>query len=155
VSYEASSLACLPSVALVYYQVYNKESSAVQSHQPASDNDPFVGRVSLNSIPPPHSTASIIRAIKKTEKLGCTGESHLFPHISSESPMVEGPFSILTSDHPGSTPEDPMAFVASIHTKFPQRIRVIYSWSQSMLELTETLLCSPVLQRVAPVIPSG
>jgi hypothetical protein len=33
-----------------------------------------------------------------------------------------------------------MAFVASIHSKFPQRIRVIYSWSQSMVELLRKII---------------
>jgi hypothetical protein len=112
----------------LYYRVYNKDSGALPLHYLAGSDDPSVGRISLNSIPPPHSTASIMRRITKIEKLGCTGESQLFRNISSESPLGEGHISILTSDRPGSTPEDPMAFVASIHSKFPQRIRVIYSW---------------------------
>jgi hypothetical protein len=38
-------------------------------------------------------------------------QSQLFTSISSESPIGEGHVSLLTSDHPGSAPEDPMAFV--------------------------------------------
>jgi hypothetical protein len=119
----------------VYYRVYNKDSGAVLLHHPAGFDDPSVGHINVNSIPPPHSAASIIRRIKKIEKLGCSGEPQLFCNISSEFPLGEGHLSILTSDRPGSTPKDPMAFVASIHSKFPQRIRVIYSWSQSTFEL--------------------
>jgi hypothetical protein len=112
----------------LYYRVYNKDSGAVLLHHPAGFDDPSVGHINVNSIPPPHSAASIIRRIKKIEKLGCSGEPQLFCNISSEFPLGEGHLSILTSDRPGSTPKDPMAFVASIHSKFPQRIRVIYSW---------------------------
>jgi len=112
----------------LYYRVYNKDSGAVSLHHPAGSDDPSVGHISVNSIPPPHSAASIMRRITKIEKLGCSGESQLFCNISSESPLGGGHLSILTSDRPGSTPEHPMAFVASIHSKFPQRIQVIYSW---------------------------
>ena len=119
----------------MYYRVYNKDSGAVPLHHSAGSDDPFVGRISISSIPPPHSAASIMRRIKRIEKLGCTGEPQLFCNISSESPLGEGHLSILTNDRPGSTRENPMAFVASIHSKFPQRIRVIYSWSQSTFEL--------------------
>jgi len=112
----------------LYYRVYNRDSGAVPLHHHASSDDPPVGHISLNSIPPPHSAASIMRRITKIEKLGCTGESQLFCNISGESPLGEGHLSILTDDRPGSTLENPMAFVTSIHSKFPQRIRVIYSW---------------------------
>jgi hypothetical protein len=52
-----------------------------------------------------------MRCISKIEKLNNNLQSQLFTSISSESPMSEGHVSILTSDRPGFTLEDPMAFV--------------------------------------------
>jgi hypothetical protein len=83
----------------------------VKSKQPADSNDPYVGCINVDSIPPPHAAASIMRCISKIEELDNTWQSQLFTNISSESPISEGHVSILTSDRPGSTPEDPMAFV--------------------------------------------
>lgn len=139
----------------VYYRVYNKDTGAVPLHHSAGSDDLLVGRISINSIPPPHSAASIARRITKIEKLGCTGQPQLFCNISSESPLGDGHLSILTDNRPGSTKENPMAFVASIHSRFPQRIRVVYSWSQSTFELLKKLLCLLVLQGAAPVILGG
>jgi hypothetical protein len=81
------------------------------SKQPASSSDPYVGRLSVNSIPPPHTATSIMRRISKVEMLEMSTRSQLFTSISSELPMGEEHVSILTSGCPGSTPEDPLAFV--------------------------------------------
>jgi hypothetical protein len=92
----------------VYYQVY-KNNTAVKSKQPAH-LDPYVGRINIDLVSPPHTAKSIVRCISRNEELD-NMESRLFTNISSESPIGEGHVSILTGDRPGSTPEDPMAFV--------------------------------------------
>ena len=95
---------------LVYYRVY-RNYGAVRSQHPAGSNDPSVGRINVDSVPPPHTATSVMRCISKAEKLDNSKQSQLFTSISSTSPIGEGHFSILTGDRPGSIPEDPMAFV--------------------------------------------
>jgi hypothetical protein len=94
----------------IYYRVY-KQHGAVLSKQPADPNIPSVGRISADSVPPPHTAESIMRCISKIEDLDSSKTSQLFIDISSEYPIGDRPVSILSSDRPGSTPENPMAFV--------------------------------------------
>jgi len=116
----------------LFYRVY-KDDGAVLSKQAANPNDLSVGCISVNSVPPPHTAVSIMRCISKTEQLDSSKPSQLLVNISSESPIGEGRVSILTSNRPGSTLEDPMAFVQSLapvvvppksHSTFTQPIRV-------------------------------
>jgi len=100
-------------VRYLYYRVFYKMCGAVRSKQPANLNNPTVGRISVDSVPPPHTATSIMRCMSKTENINKSMESQLFSSISSESPIGEGHVSILTSNRPGSTPEDPMAFIES------------------------------------------
>ena len=100
---------------VVYYRVY-KDSLAVRSMRPADINDPLVGRLNIDSIPPPHTATSIKRCISQLEGLDNWEEWQLFINILSESPMGNEHISLLTSDHPGSTPDDSIAIVLdSIH----------------------------------------
>jgi hypothetical protein len=94
----------------IYYRVY-KQHGAVLSKQPADPNKPSVGRISVDSVPPPHTAESIMRCISKMEGLDNSKTSQLFIDISSESPIGDGLVSILSSDRPGFMPENPMAFV--------------------------------------------
>jgi hypothetical protein len=96
----------------VYYRIYKKDG-AILSKQPADPNDPDVGRIRVDSVPPPHTAASIMRCISKREELDNSKQSLLFVSISSESPIDEGHVSILTSSRPGATLDNPMAFVES------------------------------------------
>lgn len=82
------------------------------SKQPASSIDPYVGCISVDSVPPPHTPASIMRCISKIEMVKVSGRSQLFTSISNELPMRKlKHISMLTSNHPGCTPVEPMAFV--------------------------------------------
>jgi hypothetical protein len=125
-------------VALVYYQVYKKRG-AVPSKQPADPNDAYVGRISVDSVPPPHTAKSIIRCISKVEHIENSMQSQLYVNISSESPIEEGYISILTSDRPGFTPEDPLAFVEP-YPAFTNPMRVITSWCQSDFTLIKNVM---------------
>jgi hypothetical protein len=145
----------------VYYRVYN-DYGAVLSKQPADPSDPSVGRISVDSIPPPQSAISIMRCISKAEELDSSKQSQLFTSISSESAMGEGHVSILTTNRSGFTPEDPMAYVelptpvtspmptlidapAPVaplmpYPKFTKRVRVMNLSCKSMLNYGEVIV---------------
>jgi len=126
----------------LYYRVY-KTSGAVRSKQPADSNDPSIGRISVDSVPPPHTAASIMRCISKTEKLEYSNGSQLFIDPFSESPIGEEHVSILTGDPPGSTPENPMAFVEDPHPTFNKRMRVLYTQGPDTLNPRMRYCASP------------
>ena len=52
-----------------------------------------------------------MRCLAKSEEFEHSKESQLFININSESPIGEGHVSILSSNRPGYTPEDPIVFV--------------------------------------------
>jgi hypothetical protein len=94
----------------VYYRVY-KIRGAIKSRRPVDSSQPWVGHISVDSIPPPHTAASIMRCISKAEEIDMSEDSQLWNSPSSDSPMGDGHVSILASRRPGATPEDPIAFV--------------------------------------------
>ena len=96
----------------MYYRIY-KRRGAVRSREPVDANNRWVGRISVDSVPPPHTAASIMRCICKAEELDQSRPSQLWVHPSDDKPLGEGHVSILADPRPGSTPEDPMAFVES------------------------------------------
>jgi hypothetical protein len=53
--------------------------------------------------------------MSKIEQFKSSNSSQLFVNISSEALIGDEHISILTNKRPGSTPEDPMAFVALSH----------------------------------------
>ena len=119
----------------MYYRIY-KNYGAVRSQHSADPNDASVGRISVDSITPPHTAASIKQCISKAEKLDNSKQLQLFTSVSSTSPIGEGHLSILTSDRPGSMPEDPMAFVElpDPFATYTKRWRVRRDLGQSKLK---------------------
>jgi hypothetical protein len=116
------------------------------SKHPADPDKPSVGRINVDSIPPPHTAESIMRCISKIEELNTSTNSQLFNSISSEIPIAEGHVSILSGDCPGSTPEDPLVFVIepvmamplptpmavpALDLQFNKRLRVIKGQCES------------------------
>ena len=102
-----------------------------------------------------------MRCISKIEELTNTNKSQLFIDISSESPIGDKHVSIFSSDRPGSTPENPMAFVVepiltvsspasnvvpTPHPTFKKRIRVIKGHGASRRKSSGVikLTCLPV-----------
>jgi len=83
----------------------------VLSKHPADPSKPSVGRINVDSIPPPHTAESMMRCISKIEELDNSKQSKLFIDVSSEFPIGDGHVSMLSSDRPGSSPGKPMAFV--------------------------------------------
>ena len=85
-----------------------------------------------------------MRCISQIEKLYISPVgSQLFTSISNESPVGGGHVSLRTDSCPGSTAEDPMAFVIG---PFDKRIRVIKARSELKFTSRGKLLCSSVFQ---------
>lgn len=165
---ESSKSLILLTSAPVYYRIY-KQQGAVLSKQPADPNRPSVGRINVDSIPPPHTAESMMRCISKIEELDNSKQSQLFIDISSEFPIGDRHVSILSSDRPGSSPDNPMAFVVEpvlagpspapvvVPTPYPtfkKLIRVTRGQGESKCRLL-TLSCSPGFQSPIAGIPVG
>ena len=75
------------------------------------EDSPSLGRIRGDSIAPPHTPASIKRRISRVEETPELANADLFADISSETPMKDGHISILGTDGPGLSPDEPMAIV--------------------------------------------
>ena len=62
-------------------------------------------------VAPPHSPASIKRCISRVEKTPALVHADLFANVLCDTPLKEGHISILHTDGPGLTPNQPMAVV--------------------------------------------
>ena len=107
-------------ILLVYYRIF-AEDGAIPSKTPANPGDPFLGRIKARSIPPPHldrDTAKTIKlSIAKAENIIDLKNTRLFLTPHSQLPMGDSDkVTALNriSSGPGSTPQDPLAFVAKI-----------------------------------------
>ena len=72
---------------------------------------PSLGRIRVDSVAPPHNPASILRCISRVEKTFELAHADLFADLSSDTPLKEGYISILHTDGPGMSPNEPMAIV--------------------------------------------
>ena len=73
--------------------------------------EPSLGRIRADSVAPPHSPASIKRCISRVEGTQALSRAELFADISCDTPLKEGHISILRTDAPGLSPNEPMAIV--------------------------------------------
>ena len=73
--------------------------------------EPSVGRIRADFIAPPHSPTSIKLCISRVERNPGIVNSDLFADPSFDSPLTEGYISILRTDGPGMSPNEPMAIV--------------------------------------------
>ena len=73
--------------------------------------EPSLGRIRADSVAPPHSPASIKRCISRVERNPALAHANLFADISCVAPLKEGHISILGTDGPGLSPDEPMAIV--------------------------------------------
>jgi hypothetical protein len=95
----------------VYYLLYY-DSSEMPSKVAIDPEEPSLGRIRADSVPPPHGAASIKRCISRVERnpeLAYYAE--LFADISCKTPLKEGHIPILRTDCPGLSPNKPMAIV--------------------------------------------
>ena len=71
-----------------------------------------LGRIRADSVAPPHSPTSIKRCISRVEgNPALVWNADLFADTSSDTPLKEGHISILRTDGPGLSPNEPMAIV--------------------------------------------
>ena len=99
---------------LVYYRIY-AEDGGIPSKTPAAPDDPFLGRIKSISVPPPRIVKTVKRSIKKVENIKGDESTSLFHTPYSESPMDDADkVIILNGAGPGSTPQEPLAFVTKM-----------------------------------------
>jgi hypothetical protein len=73
--------------------------------------EPSLGRIRADSVPPLHSAASIKRCISRVERTPELADAKLFADISCKTPLKEGHIPIFRTDCPGLSPNKPMAIV--------------------------------------------
>ena len=93
----------------MYYQLY--DHSEIPSKVAIDPEEPSLGRIRADSIAPPHSPTSIKRCISRVEGNPALLQSDLFTDTRCDTPLAEGHISILRTDGPGLSPNDPMAIV--------------------------------------------
>jgi hypothetical protein len=91
---------------LLYADGYEKPSKVA-----VDPEEPSLGRIRVDSVAPPHSPTSIKRCISRVEKNPALSQADLFADTSSDTPLKEGHTSILRTDGPGLSPNEPMAVV--------------------------------------------
>jgi hypothetical protein len=100
----------------VYYKVFN-EKGPLPVLGPVYSNNPYIGRVDANDIPPPHNVTSLIQCICAKEKKGFgvdwdrgdAWKTELFKTISSPNAFdLKETLSLLTTDRLGSRPQEPL-----------------------------------------------
>ena len=129
----------------MYYQLY--DHSEIPSKVAIDPEEPSLGRIRADCVAPPHSPTSIKRCISRVEGNPALLQSDLFADTRCDTPLAEGNISILRTDGPGLSPNEPMAIVqAEIQvevTSIPDGSYVIKSragdfyWSAYKLESTE------------------
>ena len=88
--------------------------------------EPSLGRIHADSVAPPHSPTTIKRCISRVESNPALfWYADLFADTSSDTPLEEGHISVLRTDGPGLSPDDPMAIVQVKNRSIPDGKYVI------------------------------
>ncbi|KIM81880.1 hypothetical protein PILCRDRAFT_821241 [Piloderma croceum F 1598] len=132
----------------IYYRVYTA-NRATRSVNPTTD-DPYLGRISAENIPPPHTVQSLKRCISSSEYIECGTRTQLFLTVSSQIPMKDN--CRVSIPGPGCTPNEPMALVLACEFRqYSERMRVVkvyfngdFGWLGTMEG--ETLYTEKVVQ---------
>ena len=94
----------------VYYLLY-ANNHEMPSKVAFDVEEPSLGRIRVDSVAPPHSPTSIKRCISRVEGNPAFAFANLFANMSSDAPLREGHISLLRTDDPGLSPDEPMAIV--------------------------------------------
>ena len=94
----------------VYYLLYD-DDGGMPSKVAIDPEEPFIGRIRADSVAPPHSPTSMKRCISRVERTPALARADLFADILCDTPLKEGHISILHTDGPGLSPNEPMAIV--------------------------------------------
>ena len=73
--------------------------------------EPSLGRIRADFVPPPHSPTTIKRCISRVEGNPALVNSDLYSDITCDTPLTEGQIPIFRTDGPGVSPDEPMAIV--------------------------------------------
>ena len=141
----------------VYYQLY-ADGYEMPSKLANDPEEPSIGRVRADSIAPPHNPTSIKLCISRVEGKPALVNSDLFLDTTCDYPLKEGHISILYSDGPGLSPDEPMSIVQAQTPLIPEGkyliknrgadiywgmtpvynpIKKVYFYSTSELEIAE------------------
>jgi hypothetical protein len=94
----------------VYYLLYADEYE--MASKVAFDPEmPSLGRIRADFVAPPHSPATIKRCISRVERTPAIAHADFFVDISCDTQLKDGHISILSTDGPGMSPNEPMAIV--------------------------------------------
>ena len=94
--------------------------------------EPSIGRIRVDFVAPPHSPASIKRYISRVEGRPALMHADLFADTSCDTPLTEGHISILRTDCPGLSPDEPMAIVQVEVTSIPEGRYIIKNRASDM-----------------------
>ena len=95
----------------MYYRLY-ADDYEIPSKVAIDTEEPSIGRIRADSIAPPHSPISIKRFISRVERNPALAwHADLFADTSCDTPLEEGHISILHTDGPGLSSNEPMAIV--------------------------------------------
>ena len=97
----------------VYYLLYD-DNYEVPSKIAFDPEEPSLGRIRIDSVPPPHSAVTIKRCISKVEITPAIAYAQLFANLSCNTPLTEDHISFLCTDCPGLSPMNPMAIVQNL-----------------------------------------
>ena len=108
----------------VYYLLY-ADGYEIPSKVANDPEEPSIGRIRADSITPPQSPTSIKLCISRMERNPGLVNSDIFADTSCDSPLTEGYISILRTDGPGLSPNEPMAIVqADVQLESPLPVEV-------------------------------
>ena len=94
----------------VYYQLYANDCE-IPSKVAFDQEEPSIGRIRADCVAPPHSPTSIKGCISRVERNPALLHADLFADTLCDTPLTEGHISILRTDGPGLSPDEPMAIV--------------------------------------------
>ena len=89
----------------MYYQIF-AQYSVIPSKVPAGE--PSIGRIRGDSVAPPHNLASLKRRISRVEETPAIVNADFF---AGDDPLREGYISILGTDGPGLSEDEPMSIL--------------------------------------------
>ena len=114
----------------MYYLLY-ADGYEIPSKVAFDPEEPSLGRISADSVAPPHSPVSIKLCLSRVEGNPALVNSDLFTDTTCDTPMKDGHISILRTDGPGLSPNEPMAIVqvenpvpVPVPTPVPTPVRV-------------------------------
>ena len=94
----------------MYYLLYAGDCG-VPSKVAFDPEEPSLGRIRADYVSPPHSHASFKQCISRVERNPALAHADIFADISCDAPLKGGYISILGTDGPGLSPDEPMAVV--------------------------------------------